>query len=195
MSDSSMDSEEEAEILSRIYYCNNLESSDFKTNITATSDKEFHVGEERDEDDDEKASDSEDEDDNNIVLNLQDADAASSESSISDFMDDGRYFGDGPSCFNCGKSGHLIRDCPEASKIPCSLCGKLGHMRQRCPTEVCHKCNTPGHLSRNCPNRKRRYAEDERCDDCGLVGHHVSVRQPFAYFPFFELNYYLGMLL
>ncbi|XP_065323008.1 zinc finger CCHC domain-containing protein 9-like [Gordionus sp. m RMFG-2023] len=34
------------------------------------------------------------------------------------------------SCYNCGKPGHMLRDCREAK---CFGCGKLGHITPYCP--------------------------------------------------------------
>ncbi|CAK9810847.1 hypothetical protein ANTQUA_LOCUS6654 [Anthophora quadrimaculata] len=39
--------------------------------------------------------------------------------------------GRGVSCFNCGKSGHVARECRK-TMIECSLCKKLGHRREYC---------------------------------------------------------------
>ena len=74
-------------------------------------------------------------------------------------------------CYNCGKSGHLKRDCPEASRggdsQSCYNCGKVGHISRDCTEEredrrggdrdrdreddrKCYNCGRPGHLSRDC---------------------------------------------
>ena len=41
------------------------------------------------------------------------------------------------SCVNCGKKGHMARDCRQArheekSKRPCFVCGKPGHLARDC---------------------------------------------------------------
>lgn len=63
----------------------------------------------------------------------------------------GRYFGGGdggPKCFNCGVSGHISKECPEAVALPCFLCGTSGHQRSQCPEEICYNCGRVGHMSR-----------------------------------------------
>lgn len=85
-----------------------------------------------------------------------------------------RYFLEnaGPKCFNCGQSGHVLRDCPAGSNIPCHLCGEVGHARNACPAEICFNCSRPGHQSRDCPQkRRRRVFGDETCNRCGQPGH------------------------
>lgn len=85
-----------------------------------------------------------------------------------------RYFleNSGPKCFNCGESGHVLKDCPATSTVPCNLCGQLGHSRSNCPQEVCYNCSRPGHQSKACPaRRKRRVYDDDLCNRCGQPGH------------------------
>lgn len=85
-----------------------------------------------------------------------------------------RYFieNSGPKCFNCGESGHVLKDCPATSTVPCNLCGQLGHSRFNCPQEVCYNCSRPGHQSKACPaKRKRRVYDDDLCNRCGQPGH------------------------
>jgi len=60
----------------------------------------------------------------------------------------------GRQCFNCGKTGHLARDCEVAKK--CTRCGKVGHNSRNCElTPRCFNCGKVGHSTRNCFHRKR----------------------------------------
>lgn len=45
---------------------------------------------------------------------------------------------DANACFNCGKPGHISRECPEKSQDTraCFNCGKSGHLSANCPTKV-----------------------------------------------------------
>nr|GEZ72179.1 hypothetical protein [Tanacetum cinerariifolium] len=39
----------------------------------------------------------------------------------------------GATCHNCGRSGHLAKDCRRKSTLVCYECGKRGHTRNYCP--------------------------------------------------------------
>lgn len=48
-------------------------------------------------------------------------------------------------CYNCEKTGHMSRDCPNPRKMaPCHLCGDVGHLSRNCPDELCFNCWSPG---------------------------------------------------
>lgn len=115
-------------------------------------------------------------------LPLTDSSSASSDDdddSINgeDLTPSGRYFlgpDSGPKCFNCGKGGHVSRECPETQSLPCFLCGGVDHQRSNCPEEVCYNCQMIGHHSRDCtkPRRRRIFpGSRETCNRCQLPGH------------------------
>ena len=70
------------------------------------------------------------------------------------------------SCYNCNKTGHMARSCPEGGNDSgrfgmqsCYNCNKTGHFARNC-TEVggkaCYTCGKPGHLSRECDQDDRK---------------------------------------
>ena len=48
-------------------------------------------------------------------------------------------------CYNCGKEGHISRNCVAPRKTTAKD-EKVGVKR----TVVCYRCNEPGHISREC---------------------------------------------
>lgn len=84
-------------------------------------------------------------------------------------------------CFRSG-TGHIARDCSQSPDDPCCYnCNKSGHLARNCPDQdpqrsrdreergssgvSCYNCNKSGHISRNCPN------DQKSCYSCGKTGH------------------------
>jgi len=69
----------------------------------------------------------------------------------------------GRECFNCGKTGHLPKDCRTAPT--CVRCGKVGHTSMNCElTPRCFNCGKVGHSAGNCfyPTRLAAMSHEQR---------------------------------
>ncbi|UNI20711.1 hypothetical protein JDV02_006776 [Purpureocillium takamizusanense] len=61
-------------------------------------------------------------------------------------------------CFNCGRKGHRVAECPEPRNMTCRYCKQDGHMVRDCPDKppmVCSNCGQEGHLRNNCENARK----------------------------------------
>ncbi|XP_041041173.1 zinc finger CCHC domain-containing protein 7 [Carcharodon carcharias] len=75
-------------------------------------------------------------------------------------------------CRNCGKLGHISKNCPSPKKFPaCCLCGVRGHLQRGCPERYCTNCNMPGHWFQNCI--ERAYWK-KQCHRCQMTGHYAD---------------------
>ncbi|KAI6487947.1 hypothetical protein MCOR11_008647 [Pyricularia oryzae] len=80
-------------------------------------------------------------------------------------------------CFNCGETGHRVRDCttPRVDKFACKNCNKSGHTAKECPEPrpvpedlECTKCGEIGkHWRKDCPQG----AQSRACHNCGAEDH------------------------
>jgi hypothetical protein len=61
--------------------------------------------------------------------------------------------GESSRCYECGQSGHAIRDCPEAR---CYRCGERGHLADRCRRRRCTGCGERHRGSERCSTRHSR---------------------------------------
>lgn len=68
-----------------------------------------------------------------------------------------------PVCFNCGRPGHLQKECEKQFVGQCYNCNESGHVRAACPKPpqpsgrkklVCLNCGNAGHHQKDCPEER-----------------------------------------
>ncbi|PWA31727.1 hypothetical protein CCH79_00006636 [Gambusia affinis] len=74
-------------------------------------------------------------------------------------------------CFGCGRSGHWVKHCPNASgargrELFCYRCGDQGHMARDCDQTEDGVCGEIGHVAVHCSK-----ASETNCYNCGKAGH------------------------
>ncbi|NWW84167.1 ZCHC7 protein, partial [Rhynochetos jubatus] len=75
-------------------------------------------------------------------------------------------------CRNCGRRGHLSKNCATPKKVPpCCLCAGRGHLQNSCPARFCLNCCLPGHCFRECLERPYW---NKCCSRCDMKGHYAD---------------------
>ncbi|ORD94446.1 AIR1 [Enterospora canceri] len=67
-----------------------------------------------------------------------------------------------PTCYNCGISGHVSRDCPTLEERRCMWCDIM-HKGEPCSMMFCENCGNLGHLENSCRERKNYQSECRVC--------------------------------
>jgi hypothetical protein len=91
-------------------------------------------------------------------------------------------------CFNCGKKGHLSRDCRQKKDSAsvnavdgdkrCFKCGEPGHMASDCTGKVkCFNCGKSGHISTECKSPPRGGGGGKKGGGGGAKGKSWQVRE------------------
>ncbi|XP_065716770.1 zinc finger CCHC domain-containing protein 7 isoform X2 [Patagioenas fasciata] len=77
-------------------------------------------------------------------------------------------------CRNCGRAGHLSKNCPAPKKVPpCCLCAGRGHLQSNCPARFCLNCCLPGHCYQQCLERA---CWSKLCNRCHMKGHYADTK-------------------